>query len=438
MAAAFACALPATHLASRARHHAALRLLPFLFVLYVANYLDRTSVAYAAIGMSRDLGFSDKVFGLGVGIFFLSYLALQIPGALLVERWSARRMISATMITWGSVTVLTALVRTPAQLYVARFLLGAAEAGFFPGVIVYLSHWFARTDRAKATSNFMSAIPISLVIGSPLAGWLLGKSWLALQGWRWLFIIQGAPAIVLGIVAYFYLTDWPAEAGWLAPEQREWITDELRAEKSADAAATTIGQTLRSRTVLLMAAVCFLLYVESYSLMFFFPTMLKRLSGLPDATVGLLGALPYVASFIVMQANGWHSDRTRDRRWHVAVPAFLAAAGLIGLVVPSQSIAFSIVMFTLATMGGSVYLPVFWAVPTESLSASAGAAAVGFINAIGSIGGLAGPYLFGYLSTSLGSFSAGLALMSVSALTAGLLMLRVPRSVRATAPSTVT
>jgi len=419
-----------TELASRTRHHAALRLLPFLFVLYDANYLDRTSVAYAAIGMSRDLGFSDKVFGLGVGIFFVSYLALQIPGALLVERWSARRTISASMIAWGSVTALTALVQTPAQLYGARFLLGAAEAGFFPGVIVYLSHWFARTDRAKATSNFMSAIPISLVIGSPLAGWLLGKSWFALQGWRWLFIIQGVPAVVLGVVAFFFLTDWPGEAKWLAPGQRQWITDTLRDEKSADAPASSIVRTLRSPTVLLLAAVCFLFYLENYSFMFFFPTMLKRLSGFSDSAVGLLGALPYVAAFVAMQWNGWHSDRTRDRRWHVAVPAFLAAAALLGLALPFQSIALSLALATLAAVGGSMYLPAFWAVPTETLSASAGAAAVGLINGVGSIGGLVGPYLFGYLSTSMGSFSVGLAVMAASALAAGLLMLRAPKERR--------
>ena len=174
--------LPAVAVADHTRHHIALRLLPFLFILYIVNYLDRTNLAYAAIGMSRDLGFSDRVFGLGTGIFFISYLALQIPGALLVERWSARRMISATMIAWGSLTALTALVHTPGQLYLARFVLGAAEAGFFPGVIVYLSHWFIREDRAKATSNFMGAIPLSFVIGSPFAGWILGHPWLAVRG----------------------------------------------------------------------------------------------------------------------------------------------------------------------------------------------------------------------------------------------------------------
>ena len=419
-----------TALASRTRHHAALRLLPFLFVLYIANYLDRTSVAYAAIGMSRDLGFSDKVFGLGVGIFFISYLALQIPGAILVERWSARRMIAVTMVAWGSITALTALVQTPAQLYAARFLLGAAEAGFFPGVIVYLSHWFARTDRAKATSNFMSAIPISLLIGSPLAGWLLGKSWFALPGWRWLFIIQGVPAVLLGIVAFFFLTDWPEEATWLAPEQREWITNTLRKEKSGDAPAISGLQTLISPTVVRLAAVCFLIYFAGYSFMFFFPTMLKRLSGFSDATVGVLGALPYLVAFVGMQWNGWHSDKTRDRRWHVSIPAFLAGAGLLGLALPFQSVALSMVLCTMVAVGILVYLPVFWAVPTETLSATAAATAVGMINGVGSFGGLAGPYIFGYLSTAMGSYTAGLVVMATSALAAGVVMLGVPKTRR--------
>src|SRR5215470_16036927 len=213
----------AVRLVDHTRHQTALRLLPFLFVLYVTNYLDRTSLAYAAIGMRRDLGFSDSVTGLAIGVFFISYVVLQIPGAMLVERWSARRMISITMVVWGSMTALTALAHTPFQLYTARFLLGAAEAGFFPGVIVYLSHWFLQADRAKATSNFMSAIPVSSVLGSPLAGLILGQHWLALAGWRWLFILEGMPAILVGVFAYFYLTDLPREAKWLTAEQQDWL-----------------------------------------------------------------------------------------------------------------------------------------------------------------------------------------------------------------------
>jgi MFS family permease len=416
--------------ADRTRHHIAARLLPFLFILYITNYLDRTSLAYAALGMSRDLGFSDRVFGMGVGVFFISYVALQIPGALLVERWSARRMISATLIAWGSLTALTALVHTPGQLYLARFVLGAAEAGFFPGVIVYLSHWFIHEDRAKATSNFMAAIPLSFVIGSPIAGWILGHKWFAIEGWRWLFILEGMPAILLGAVAFFLLTDWPGEANWLPPAQRQWIKQKLHEEEPVSPQAVTVWQALRSPAILLLASLTFLNYLVLYSFAFWFPTMLKRQSGFSDVRVGLLGAVPYLATFIAMQVNGWHSDKGRERRLHSAVPLFIAATGLLGLISHPRSIPLSIVLFTIVCMAYA-YLPTFWAIPTEILSASAAAAAVGMVNAVGSAAGFAGPYLFGYLNTRTGSFSYGLALMMVSALTGGLLILCTPRSARA-------
>jgi MFS transporter, ACS family, tartrate transporter len=401
------------------------RLLPFLFILYITNYLDRTSLAYAAIGMSRDLGFSDRVLGLGSGIFFISYLALQIPGALLVERWSARRMISATMIAWGSLTALTALVHTPGQLYIARFVLGAAEAGFFPGVIVYLSHWFIQEDRAKATSNFMAAIPLSFVIGSPVAGWILGHRWFAVEGWRWLFVLEGMPAIVLGAVAFFVLTDWPREAGWLAPEQRQWLTQKLEEEKPSVRQAARVGQILRSRAVLLLAATAFFDYFAAYVMIFWLPTILKRLSGFSDMRVGLLGAIPYIVAFIAMLINGWHSDRSGERRWHSAVPVFIAALALLGLVRLSGSTSFTLFLLTVAC-GISAFLPAFWAIPTEILSESGAAAAVGTINAVGSAAGFAGPYAFGYLHTRTGSFSYGFALIAVFGAVAGILILLTP------------
>jgi MFS transporter, ACS family, tartrate transporter len=415
---------------ARTRYHIGVRLLPFLFILYITNYLDRTSVAYAALGMSRDLGFNDRVLGTGMGIFFISYVVLQIPGALLVERWSARRMISATMIAWGSLTALTALVHTPGQLYLARFVLGAAEAGFFPGVIVYLSHWFIREDRAKATSNFMGAIPLSFVIGSPVAGWILGHHWFAVEGWRWLFVLEGMPAILLGAIAFFVLTDWPNEANWLAPEQCQWIKQKLHEERHIGARGTTVFQALKSRTILLLASLTFLCYFANYSFAFWFPTMLKRQSGFSDVRVGLLGAVPYLATFIIMQVNGWHSDKHSERRWHSAVPMFIGAIGLLGLIGQPSSIAICVVFFTMASVSFA-FLPTFWAIPTEILNQSAAAAAVGMINAVGSVAGFAGPRLFGYLNTQTGSFSYGLALMMVSALVGGLLILCTPRTAQA-------
>lgn len=421
-----AIAAEANRLAEHTRKQAALRLLPFLFVLYVTNYLDRTSLAYAAIGMKRDLGFSDNVTGLGLGIFFVSYVALQIPGAILVERWSARGMISTTMIAWGTMTALTALVQTPAELYVARLILGAAEAGFFPGVIVYLSHWFIRADRAKATSNFMSAIPLSFVIGSPLAGLVLGQRWFSISGWRWLFILEGLPAIVLGTIAYFYLTDLPKEAKWLTARQRDWLESSLAAERQTSTQAMPIRQALSSRTILVVAAAYVFNNLTYYSLLFWLPSMMKRLTGFSDVRVGALGALPYVGLFFGMLLNGWHSDRQLERRWHTAVPVLISAAGFLGLVIQPGSASVLLLLFTVATIGSS-YLPVLWAMPTEYLSKSAAAAAVGMINAIGSISGFAGPYLFGYLSTKSGSFGTGLTVLMVTALTGGLIVLYAPK-----------
>ena len=417
-----------TKLADHTRHRIAIRLLPFLFILYITNYLDRTSVAYAAIGMSRTLGFSDRVFGLGAGIFFVSYVALQIPGALLIERWSARRCITSILIAWGSLTVLTGLVHTASQLYGARLLLGAAEAAFFPGVVVYLSHWFIREDRAKAGSNFMAAIPLSFIVGSPLAGWILGHPWFGVDGWRWLFVLEGMPAILLGTVAFFYLTDWPRDAAWLAPEQRRWIERKLEEEKPVNPRKITAWQALRSGPVLLLASVAFFEYFVSYSVFFWLPTILKRVSGFSDVRLGLLGTLPYVAGLIAMLINGWHSDKTQERRWHSAIPQFIAAVALLGLITLPASTQMSVTLFTLL-LCVSGFLPVFWTMPSEILSESAAAAGVGMINAVGSVAGFAGPFAFGYLNSRMGSYSYGLGLMMVCAVAGGLLVLQVPARV---------
>ena len=411
--------------AGHARHRIAIRLLPFLFVLYIINYLDRTSVAYAAIGMARDLGFNDHVLGMGIGIFFVSYVALQIPGALMVERWSARRMISVTMILWGS---LTALVHTPVQLYLARFLLGAAEAGFFPGVIVYLSHWFIQEDRAKATGNFMAAIPLSLIIGSPVAGWILGHNWFMVEGWRWLFFLEGIPAILLGLIAFFFLTDWPGQARWIAPDQRHWISRTLEQEKPLSRESISIGQALRSSTVLLLATAAFLQYFIGYSVIFWLPTVLKSQSGFSDLQVGLFGAIPYVVALIAMLFTGWHSDRSRERRWHAAIPLLIGAAGFLCLIILPGSSQMTVLCFSMICLL-MAFLPTFWAIPTEILSESTAAVAVGMINALASVAGFAGPYAFGYLHTRTGSFTAGFAVLMLCAFAAAIFMLFTPAAV---------
>ena len=414
-------------LATHTRRQIALRLLPFVFVLYVTNYLDRTSVAYAGLHMSHDLGISDSVFGMSAGIFFIGYVVLQIPGALLVELWSARRAITLVMLAWGSLTVLTALVHSAGQLYLARFVLGSAEAAFFPGVVVYLSHWFIREDRAKATGNFMAAIPLSFVIGSPLAGWILGYHWFGLEGWRWLFVLEGMPAVLLAGVAFFYLTDWPHEAAWLDGRQRQWIRRTLEAEKAPNVGRISIWQAVRSRAVVLLATAAFFEYFVFYTIAFWFPTILKRVSGLPDGRLGMLGAIPYVACLLAMQGNGWHSDKRCERRVHAAVPCFIGAVALLGLVALPQSLWMTLALFTvLCTIHAS--LPPLWALPTEILGESAAATAVGFINSVGSVAGFAGPYAFGYLTTRTGGFSAGLALMMACALASGLVLLRTPQA----------
>jgi ACS family tartrate transporter-like MFS transporter len=407
------------------RRRVALRLLPFLFILYIVNYVDRTNLGFAAIGMARDLGFSDRVFGLGAGVFFISYMALQIPGALLVERWSARRVISACMIVWGVLTVGTGMVQTPLQLYAARFVLGAAEASFFPGVIVYLSHWFQRADRAKAISNFMAAIPVSFVLGSPVAGWIMSHHWLGVSGWRWLFVAEGIPAIVLGVVTFFYLTDRPAEASWLEPEARASLEDKLRRDRGSSSKPTPWFAALRSLPVLVLAAAYFMNNPPAYVFMFWFPTLLKRMTGVSDLSLGLLGAIPFAACLVTMQVNGWHSDRQGERRWHAGALLLISTCGWIGLAMGLQSLAGAMVMFTMIAMG-IAGVSVFFSMPTEMLSQSAAAAAVGIVSTAGNISSFVAPYLFAYLKTRTGSFTAPLWAVAVVALTGAVLTLSVP------------
>jgi ACS family tartrate transporter-like MFS transporter len=412
-----------------ARSRIAWRLLPFLFLLYVANYLDRTNIAYATLGMKGDLGLTDSVFGTASGIFFIGYFALQIPGALLVERWSARLLLAITLITWGVLTTLTGLVRTPLELYGARFLLGAAEAGFFPGVIVYLSHWFIYQDRAKAVARFMSAIPIAYILGGPLAAAILGIHWLETPGWRWLFLLEGVPAVLLGIVTLFVLPDRPNEAHWLAPNERDWIASRLAEERLAKmhAEKMSILQALRHPPVIVLTLGLFFCYSGGYIFWFWMPTLLKRMTGWSDVHVGWMGAIPFIAGLIGMLVIGSSSDRTRERRWHFAVPQLTAALGLTLWFVLPHSNALLLVVFTFIGFGTVSYLPAFWALPSAFLTSSAAAAAIGFINCTASIGGFVGPKIFGDLSQRTGSFNTGFIFMIACWIIASLLVLLCPR-----------
>jgi ACS family tartrate transporter-like MFS transporter len=416
-------ASPLLTLEQRARRHIALRLLPFLWLLYMIAFLDRVNVAYAALEMSHDLRFSDRVFGLGAGIFFIGYVLLEIPGALLVERWSARRWIARIMVSWGIVTILVGFVQNARQFYIARFLLGAAEAGFFPGIIVYLTHWFCRKDRTKAVAVFMAAIPLSSIIGSPIAGKILGIHWHGLEGWRWLFILEGIPAVLFGIVTLFYLTDWPNEASWLPQEEREWIRNELEREKRSKPASVRVLQALRQRNVILLTLVYFLAVTGLYGFTVWLPTILKRASGFSTWIVTLLVVLPYLAGLAATLLNGWHSDTTQERRWHAALPLFLGGASLLLAVAFSSHLWTQLAFFTLFAACIHGYQPCFWALPTATLSESAAAASIGLINSLGNLGGFAGPFILGYLATRTGSFASGLLLLLSSLFLAGILVL---------------
>jgi len=415
-------AIASAAVARRSRRRIAFRLLPYVFLMYIIAYLDRTNLATAALQMPRDLGFNDRVVGIGAGIFSLGYLILEIPGTLIVERWSARRWLTRIMISWGFVTMGMAFIRTPHQFYTVRFLLGLAEAGFFPGIIVYLTHWFIYEDRAKAVAGFMAAIPLSYAIGSPISGLLLGVHWGGLRGWQWLFIIEGLPALFFGGVTWFYLTDWPHEAKWLPADEREWVIHQLESEKRAkkSVGTYTVWQALRHRDVLILTALHFIQNGSAYALAFWLPTMLQRLSRLGDFRVTLLVALPNLLGFLAMQANGWHSDRTAERRWHTAIPLWITAAAFAVLSAHDWGTVPALLLFSIAAASLLAFLPSFWAIPSAFLCDSAAALATGTINCFAAgLGGFLGPALVGYQSARTHSFRSAFAALAIALVIAG-------------------
>jgi ACS family tartrate transporter-like MFS transporter len=410
--------------------------MPFLFILYLVAYLDRVNLGFAGLQMTRDLGFSDAVFGFGSGIFFLGYFLLEIPGSLIVEVWSARKWIARIMITWGFLASATAFVHTPMQFYFVRFFLGLAEAGFFPGLIVYLSHWYRAEDRGKATGLFMTAIPASQALGAPLSAIFLRYHWLGLNGWRWLLVLEGLPAVILGVMVIFYLTDHPHQARWLADDEREWLTGELEKERAAKAAHISVWQALRNPNILLLGAIYFFGLVNNYGLSLWLPKMVQRASTLGLSQVSLISAIPYIVSLPLMIVAGWHTDRTGERKWHTAMPRFLAAAALAGAAFATDNVWVIIAMLSMAVVGLYCAHPAFWPLPTMLLGRAAAAASIGFINSCGNLGGFVGPYTIGYLSGQTGGFRLALIALAGCALASGLLviMVRVQRATGASVP----
>ena len=417
-------------LGERTRRRVNRRVMPFLFVLYLVAYLDRVNLGFAGLNMTRELGFSNAVFGLGSGIFFIGYCLLEIPGALMVEVWSARKWIARIMITWGFLAAGTAWIQTPQQFYWVRFFLGVAEAGFFPGLVVYLSHWYRKEDRGKATAMFMTAIPASQALGAPLSAIFLRLNWLGFSGWRWLLIIEGLPAVFLGLVTLYYLTDHPKDARWLPPDERDWLTGELDREKSSRKSHVPVWSALRNPNVLLLCGIYFFGLLNTYGLSFWLPKIVQQISTLNVTQVSLVCAIPYVISLPLMLVAGWHTDRSGERKWHTAIPRLIAAAALVPAAFASDSVTLSVIALSVAIVGLYCAHPAFWPLPTALLGSNAAAASIGMINSFGGLGGFVGPYTIGRLSGASGGFRMSLLTLAGCALTSGLLvlLLRIPKS----------
>lgn len=390
--------------------------------------MDRANVSFAKLAMSADLGFSEAVYGFGAGIFFLGYFLLEIPGALIIERWSARLYMSRILITWGICTVFEGLVHTPKQFYFARFCLGLAEAGFFPGTLVYLSHWFAPQMRARALSGFIFSVPVSFVIGAPVSALCLSLHWFGLPGWRWLFILQGIPAVLCGILAPFCLADRPRNAAWLEAAEREWLQGELDRERQLKQSrgAVSVWNVLTNRMVWLLAAALFLIVLASYGYIFWLPTAIQKASGYSVVSSTMLSAIPFCAAAIMLIFMGRSSDRTGERKLHSAVPLLLAALSFSAVALPGQS--FSLTMLWLTLTGALLWAwtPSFWVLPTIVLGDSAAALSLGLINSIGNLGGFVGPTVVGFTLTKWHSYSFVVWFLSGAFVLAGVLILIAP------------
>ena len=416
------------------------RLLPLLFFSYIIAYVDRNNVSLAKLKMVDDLpsfrSRTETIFALGQAAFFIGYLLLEIPGTLLVEKWSARKWICRIMITWGILAALTAVVKRPWHFYLLRFLLGLAEAGFFPGVIVYLTHWFPARSRARALSLFLIATPIAQFVSPKISYYILRmgttedgiyyRTLFKLKGWQWMYIAWGVPSVVLGILVLLYLTDRPRDARWLSDEERDALECELASELARRQAAgghLTICQSFRQVKVLCLAAAYFFVVTGNYGVELFLPTILRDWYHPSDALLTWLLMIPPLGALVGMLIVGFSSDRTNERRFHAAIPILIGAIGLALTLIPRQPLATMIVLFTVTSVGTKAYLPAFWSLPSLFLSEAAAAGSIGFINSIGNLGGGVGPLLLGVIKDRTGSFFVGILSLSIAmALTAIIIM----------------
>jgi ACS family tartrate transporter-like MFS transporter len=399
------------------------QLIPFLVLAYFFSYLDRVNLGFAALTMNAELKFSPTIFAWGAGIFFFGYFIFEVPSNLALEKFGASRWIARIMVTWGIISALMATVSGEWSFYGLRFLLGVAEAGFFPGIILYLTYWYPAEYRARFLAAFAIAVPVSTVIGAPASGLLLGLDGaMGLKGWQWLFIIEGVPSILLGIVTWFYLTDRPEHAAWLSADQKAWLAAKLNAEIAAKQAAKhmTLGEALSSPKVILLSLVYFGFVSALYGMQFWLPQIVKAF-GLTNAQTGFVTAIPYLFGTVAMILWARHSDASRERVAHVGAPLLLTALALaVSSYISDPTM--TMVVLSVAAIGVFCTFGVFWTLPTAWLSGTAAAGAIALINSIGNLAGFGGPYLIGWVKETTGNTSTGLLVLAILPLLGGLLV----------------
>ena len=401
---------------------AAFRLLPLLCLCYAVNFLDRVNVGFGALAMNQDLGLTPAIFGFGAGIFFIGYILFEIPSNLALQRFGARIWIARIMISWGLVAAGMSLVSGPIGFYAMRFLLGVAEAGFFPGIILYLTFWFPARERARIVSWFMVAVPLATVIGGPLSGVLLGLDGVGgLKGWQWLFIIEAIPAVLLGFAVLMLLDEKPEHANWLTANERKELGAALKAgvKDARKNGYTELEQALTKPRVLALGLLYFLIVVGLYGIGFWMPQVIKPY-GLTNLEVGLLTAIPYLCASIAMVLWGWHSDLTGERAWHVALPLLIAAAAFAWSAY-TPTLLLTMVALSIATAGIYAAIGSFWSLPTAILSGTAAAAGLALVNSIGNLGGLVGPTVVGWFKETTGGFTGALLFLAGAVALGGVL-----------------